>query len=114
MRVQNRFDLHRVDILSEADDQFLGSANDKKRAVLKTGKVTCVEPSLSINRCSFLLRRMIVAFHDVGTADPHPPRLSVSNWPLIGSDQLDLHPWEHLAHRGIRSMLANESLGNVW
>ena len=70
MRVQNRFDFHRVDILSEANDQFLGSANDKKRAVFKTGKVTSVEPPLSINRRGFLLRRMIVPFHDVGTADP--------------------------------------------
>ena len=39
MRVQNRFDFRRIDILAEANNQFFGSANDKKRSILLPGKV---------------------------------------------------------------------------
>jgi len=48
MRVQHRLDFRRVYILPKANDQFLGSAYDKQIAVLQSGKVAGVEPSIRI------------------------------------------------------------------
>jgi hypothetical protein len=48
MRVQHGLDFRRVDILSKANDQFLGSAYDKQIAVLQSGKFAGVEPSIRI------------------------------------------------------------------
>src|ERR1039458_3846196 len=113
MRVQNSFNFRRVDILTKAHDQFLGSANDKEVSVLQTGKVPGVEPSLGIDRCSRLLWRVIVTFHDVRTAHPQLADLSVGNHLLIGSDQFDLDSRQNTAHRSVSSMFSDDSLSNV-
>jgi len=43
------FDLGGIDIFSEANDQFPGSADDKEISVFQTNQIAGVEPSLGIN-----------------------------------------------------------------
>ena len=62
MRVQRRFDLGRINIISEANDQFFGSADDEKISVFEPGKIAGVEPSFWIDCRSRIFRRAMVTF----------------------------------------------------
>jgi hypothetical protein len=62
MRVQHRLDFGRVDVLSEPNDQFFGSADDEKISVFEAGKIAGVEPSFSIDCRGRIFRRAMVTF----------------------------------------------------
>jgi hypothetical protein len=48
MRVQHSLNFSWVDILSKANDQFLGSSNDKQISVFEASKIAGIEPSFSL------------------------------------------------------------------
>jgi hypothetical protein len=60
--VQHGFHFGGINILSEANDQFLGSADDEKISVFEPGKIAGVEPSFWIDCRSRIFRRAMVTF----------------------------------------------------
>src|SRR5579863_2271189 len=80
MRVQYRLNFGRVDILSEADDQFLGSANDEEISVFQASQVARVKPSVGIERGSRFFGRVIIALHHIGAAHPQFADFSICDW----------------------------------
>src|ERR1700723_698328 len=101
MRVQNRFNFRWVDVLSEANDQFLASTNDEEISVLEAGQVARVEPSLGIDRSSRLLWRVIITLHHIRTAHPQFADFSLGDRLLIGAYQLHFHSRQNPAHRRV-------------
>ena len=68
VRIQDRFDLGRIDVEARADDQLLGAADDEQASPSKRARSPVLnQPSLSI-AAAVAIRRAVVAAHHVGAA----------------------------------------------
>src|SRR5277367_982391 len=113
MRVQYGLHFGRVDIQPKADDQFFGSADDKEISFLKASKVTGVKPSLMIHSRNRLLRRAIVSLHNIGSTYPELTDFPIRHRIMISSDKPNFYSRKDLPNRSVRSVLANDCLGDI-
>src|SRR5690349_6303870 len=99
MSVQNCLNLGRVDVETTTDDQILGASDNEEIAILKSGEIAGVEPSLLIDRGRGFLGRNIIALHDVGPTHPQLPDFSFRHWLTIASNYSCLDSRKHGTNR---------------
>ena len=75
MSIQHRFDFGGVDIKAAADNQVLGSADDKQISIFQTRQVAGIEPSFFVDSGCRFLRGAIIALHHIRARLPIVPQL---------------------------------------
>src|ERR1700685_3209543 len=112
MAVEHRFDLSRIYVEPETNDQLLRTAYDKQVLVFEPREITRVEPSFRINRgCSFLWSP-VIALHHIRTAHPQFADFAIGHRIAVGTDQLHFNPRQYAAYRNIRVRGFWPCLGN--